>query len=76
MSDLEIIKNVVAALRDTAAKAAEKTRTVTKEHDYQSYGREKEVTYETDTYSRDWIAGRILGMADMIDALLPREVAP
>lgn len=62
-----IIINVVLALRDTAAKAMEKTRVENKSN-YSTY-REEERFTEYETYSRDWIIGRLLGMADTIDAL-------
>lgn len=70
----ELIESIIAALRDTAAKTLE-TKTI-KQMAYSpqdvayNYGRGPgEVDVEVEAYSKDWLAGRLLGMADMIEAV-------
>lgn len=75
MSDVDLAR-LVAALRDTASKATEKV--VSEEPFLDDYGRlggirpggprTREVC--SDKYDRHWIAGRIEGMADMLEAML------
>jgi hypothetical protein len=66
-------KRLIAALRDTAAKANE-----TREVERPNYemnptwrsGQQATVTETVESFSKDWIAGRLLGMADTLEALL------
>jgi hypothetical protein len=70
----ELMQAVIDALRDTAAKTLE-TKTI-KQMAYSpqdmAYNYNKgpgEVDVEVEAYSKDWLAGRLLGMADMIEAM-------
>jgi hypothetical protein len=66
------LNRLIAALRDTAEKATstETIERVGKRHG--NYGIEENYSYPetSDRYSRDWIAGRLLGMADTLEAML------
>jgi hypothetical protein len=69
--DLTLAK-VVAALRDTAEMATA-TETVRIATDHRWNGNQFVDGYSEQAhnkYSRDWIAGRLLGLADAIDAML------
>jgi len=66
---------LIAALRDTAAKATE-MREVTRPDFAAVVSRphfnrvdEPTITEEVPAYSVDWIAGRLLGMADTLEAM-------
>ncbi len=69
-------KRLIAALRDTAAKGTEVTEIEVP--DFQElianprFDRVQPSTRKEtrDTYSKDWIAGRLLGVADTLEALL------
>jgi hypothetical protein len=60
---------VVAALRDTAAKVNETATIERTERNPMRSWEAQTVTDEVEKYSKDWIAGRLLGMADTIEAL-------
>ncbi len=72
--DDKMLEMVVAALRDTAAKTLEtKTRKEKRFVQDHIYGgrppEQEEVDVTEEAYSKDWIAGRLLGMADAIEAM-------
>jgi hypothetical protein len=60
---------IVVAIRDMAEKVNEQEVTKRMERDSSNYYQEREVQYHSEKYSKDWIAGRLLGMADMLDAM-------
>lgn len=69
------LNRLVAALRDTAEKATATETIERPNHNYQrqnGYGFDeaKTVTETIDKFDRQWIAGRLLGMADTLDAML------
>lgn len=69
MSDsAEFNRAVLAALRDMAEKAMEDVVTTQKEQIGQEWGEPRfaDREYRTPKYSREWIAGRLLGMADTL----------
>lgn len=75
------IERLIAALRDTAGKAEEKvTRSFPNPDRYSGrvYGGDQPetITDTSDRYSREWIAGRILGMADTLEAMLSVAAPP
>ena len=62
-----------AALRDSAAKALEVTEIEVPDFEAEMLNpRFKPLTRKEvrETYSKEWIAGRLLGMADTIEALI------
>jgi hypothetical protein len=70
---------LIAALRDTAAKALEVTEVDVPDFEAEMrsphFNRDRPLTRKEarDTYSKDWIAGRLLGMADVIEAMTSEE---
>ena len=70
------ISKVIAALRDTAQKATE-TKEVTRPNDMINHGWSRDapsiVIEHVEAYSKDWIAGRLLGMADTLEAMTKGE---
>jgi hypothetical protein len=64
-------RKLVAALRDTAAKGVEKVRTERKNPNRYigGYDQPETITDEYDRYSREWIVGRIEGLADAIETI-------
>lgn len=69
------IANVIAALRDTAGKVNEQVVENRVVHPAGDYGflRDEIQQFSTERYSKDWIAGRLIGMADILEAV---EVKP
>jgi hypothetical protein len=64
---------LIAALRDTATKATETKEVTRPNYDINPTWRSGEavtVTEHVEAYSKDWIAGRLLGMADTLEALI------
>lgn len=73
MGDALVLK-MIDALRDMAAKVDE---TVTHEEtdidqvmNWPQHGHSPKRTVHRHRYERDWVAGRLLGMADMAEALM------
>lgn len=67
---IEVLDMVVAALRDTSEKTTAEIVEERKTMEPGPYGIQPGVyTDRRDKYSRDWIAGRLLGMAEMIEAV-------
>lgn len=66
------LTRLIAALRDTAEKAVSTDTVEVPSTRRGQYGIEEKYTYTEmrDRYSREWIAGRILGMADTLEAML------
>lgn len=70
---------LIAALRDTAAKATEPVEVSVPDFDQMvrqpHFNRDAPLsrTETREAYSKDWIAGRLLGMADVIEALTSEE---
>lgn len=66
------LPRLIAALRDTAEKATSTEKVEVPSTRRGQYGLEEAYTYtEThDRYPREWIAGRLLGMADTLEAML------
>ena len=70
---------LIAALRDTAAKATQVTEIEVPDFEAEMrnprFNRDQPLTRKEtrDTYSKDWIAGRLLGMADVIEAMTSEE---
>lgn len=66
------LPRLIAALRDTADKATSTEQTEVPSTRCGQYGIEEAYTYKEtrDRYSRDWVAGRLLGMADTLEAML------
>jgi hypothetical protein len=73
-----LLETVVAALRDTASKTLE-TKSIERAASQYSglpgYS-QAERPYEVEAFSRDWIAGRLLGMADTIEAVSKSPAPP
>lgn len=73
MSD-ELIRKMIAALRDTAAKVDENVAHEETDIDqimqWPQHGHSPKRTIHRPRYEREWIAGRLLGMADMAEALM------
>lgn len=70
------ISRLIEALRDTAHKATE-TKEVTRpsfeiNHNWRQAAPDT-VTEHVEAYSKDWIAGRLLGMADTLEAMTKGE---
>ncbi|MBF9234695.1 hypothetical protein [Microvirga alba] len=63
-----VLSQVVAALRDTADKTlkVEERKRTGYNHVPGGFGEQISVV---ETYPREWVAGRLLGMADMIEAI-------
>ena len=71
-------RKLVAALRDTAAKGVEKVRTERKNPRRYggAYDEPENITEEYDRYSREWIVGRIEGLADAIETISGSRPSP
>jgi hypothetical protein len=73
---------LIAALRDTAAKATEVTEVDVLDFEQEMmrphFNRAEPLTRKErrETFSKDWIAGRLLGMADTIEALTSDQTQP
>lgn len=64
---------LIAALRDTAAKATETKTIKVSRMEMDDFMRNRPAPdreEEVEAYSKEWIAGRLLGMADTIEALV------
>lgn len=75
-------ERVVKALRDTADKAMEtqefEVPDVMHDMNYPQFNREK-TTMRIETrerFSKEWVSGRIQGIADAIEAMMPQPDAP
>ena len=68
----EFIDRIVAALRDTAAKGVETREEAYVDYDHTQYLGRQEVTRtrKVEAYSREWLVGRIEGMADTLEAMM------
>lgn len=69
----ELRDAIIAALRDTAIKVSETKKVKRLRYDDSTVVRYQpqlqEVEEDVEAYSKDWLAGRLLGMADMIEAM-------
>ena len=76
----EILSRVIEALRDTAAKTEEIIETVqtiqpsVEDHMWRKHPEPSTVTHRDHRYPREWVAGRLLGMADMVEAMTAPKV--
>ena len=69
----ELVIKMIAALRDTAAKTDEVIeRQEVSIQDAMAWGGSSPRTHTVSAprYEREWIAGRLLGMADMAEAMI------
>lgn len=81
MSDTVTITKLIAALRDTAEKATATETVQVPNPGYQmqrGYAFDEKQTIDETTlkHSRDWIAGRLLGMADTLEAMISETPTP
>lgn len=72
---VEMIDAVVAALRDIAEKVLEQSTHTGQQRGL--YGNMEEITFSSEKYSKEWIAGRLTGMADILEQFyVKRDAAP